>query len=240
MSKVGLRITADFLEKRGISELGSPADFTLTNEQISDFSSTVSKFMKSQQDELVFLTLKIVHLCSKNSIELNLQKELFSRDVITILTQITALNTDLIQIIFSLLTTTLFSQVFKFTFIDFQIIFHVLSEYLYISDEVTAPILFLKKLINEKVIKTEIYDLIGKLFDVFYETQNEFFERESKECILLFLQHFVIDDLLLVKYTIDLMKHVDLEGEFKRGSVIEFLAVVFERFGVKFCAEFVR
>jgi hypothetical protein len=241
MAKVGLRIASDYLEKRVVANLeeGWLPEALLDAPAAAELGVIVSKFFRSKQDELVFLALKIVHFCAQAGIDLGLPKDAFCRDVIAVLTRTTGMNSDLIQIVFSLLSTTLFERVFNFTFVDFQIVFHVLGEYLYIADEVTAPLAFLKRLISEKVVKSEVYDLVGRLFDIFYETQTEFFEEESRQCILSFLQHFPIDDLLLVKYTIELTKHVDLEGEYKKGSVVEFLGTIFERHGVEFCREFV-
>lgn len=207
--------------------------------EVDALAKVLAGYFRSKQDDLVFWALKIVHLSFQLGITLPLHKEQFSRDVIGVLSRSAATNSELIQISFSLLKDTLFDRVGHFTFVDFQIIFHLLGEYLYIADDVTAPLLFLQRLVASAIVKTEVYDLIGKLFETFYETQDPFFERESKNTIMLFLKNYPIDNLLLVKFTIDLMKHVDLEGDFKRGSVLEFLGLLFEEHGVDFCAEFV-
>lgn len=207
--------------------------------EVETLAKVLSRYFRSKQDDLVFWALKVVHLSFQLGVSLPLQKEQFCRDVIGVLTRSAATNTELIQIAFSLLRDSLFDRVAHFTFVDFQIVFHQLGEYLYIADEVTAPLLFLQRLIASGVVKTEVYDLVAKLFETFYETQDPFFERESKNTILIFLKNYPIDNLLLVRFTIDLMKHVDLEGDFKRGSVLEFLGLLFEEHGVDFCAEFV-
>lgn len=235
-------MTADFLE-RNEDHQETEGEFSeegrLSGDVLARFSEVTLKFILSKHDDLAFLGLRILKMCHDRGIDLKIQDALFFKKVINILTRTSAMNSDLIQVIFCLLDSSLFQFIPCFSFVDFRIVFHVLKEYLYISDEVTAPILFLKHLITAKVLKTEVYDMIGDLFTVFYETQNETFEKESSETILAFIMNFPIDDLLLVKYATDLIQHIDLEGEFKRTSIVQFLFSLFEKYGVQFCKEFV-
>lgn len=242
--KYALKMASELLEKTAekvnSDEYFNKHEMINTSEEDLDlFSTVISKIVSCKQDDLIFQALKIIKLFSDLGVKLKIQDELFFKNVIGILTKTTAVSVDLIQIIFSLLNGPLFDTIHKFSFMDCQIVFHLLSDYLYISDEVNAPLLFLKHLISEKFIKVEIYDMIDKVFEIFYETQSEFFETNSQQLILEFVQNFPIDDVLLVKYTVDLIKHLEVESPFKRVSIIVFLKLLFEKYGLDFCKEFV-
>ena len=236
-----LRMLNQFMEKQILTEETKISNkrSSITTDEFHKFGNVIGKMLSSKQDELVHLSLKLYKNFNDFGREIKSESPNFFKNVISLLTKTTAMNSELIETIFSVLNTNLFQFVKSYSFIDFQIVFHVLKEYMYISDEVKSPLMYLNHIIKDGIIKVEVYDLIPGIFEIFYETQNEFFEAQSRDTILLFLKVYPIDDLLLVKFTIDLIKHIDLEGDFKRSSVTDFLIAIFEKNGVDFCEEFV-
>jgi len=79
-------------------------------------------------------------------------------------------------------------------------VFGYIKEYIYPADWVTEPLHCLETLITAKMIKSDIYDLVDRAFEIMLQSMDPGIISYCKRCILRFIENFPLSEDLYSKY----------------------------------------
>ena len=195
-------------------------------------NSSLFQMLKAN-DDIVTLSLNSIKHLNEVGFEIDTKDIALFRNVINLLTKATEYNNEMIESCFALLLNIFAAEIPKMTSVEYDILLFALKEHLYIADAVKAPIRFLKQLVEKPFVKPEIYDCMPKVFEIFFESQSDFFKNTAQEIILKFIQAYPIDEQLLLKYANDLTKNIDSPDNKTRTMVADFMSKMFEIHGLK-------
>ena len=210
------------------------------NIHLPSFYAQLRKLMNCSYDEITFFTLNLIFELVNSNYNYDIENIDFFKNLIKILSRLTPQNLDLIDIVFKLLIKIFRKKVPKINYLEYEILFHSLNEFIYISDDIKGPILFLETLIDIQFIKPQIYDLIKKNFNTFFETNENFFREKSREIIILFITKFPIDENLLIKYFTTLLNNLEQDNYETRKGLFKFIFEFLKKYKTKYFQKYLK
>jgi U3 small nucleolar RNA-associated protein 20 len=146
--------------------------------------------------------------------------------LLKILKTIQGSDLELIQVCFKMIRKLIQSNRFSLKDSYITQVFGFIKEYIYPADWVTEPLNCLETLISVKLIKSDIYELIDKAFEIMLVSMDPGIINTSKRCILKFIENFPLTEELYEKYFWKLIKNIDFPEETGRKTIISIIELL--------------
>ena len=85
-----------------------------------------------------------------------------------------------------------------------------------------------------------MYDLISKVFEVFFETTNPIFNKLTLKIILNFIEKLPINKELVFSYVTTFLNNIEVREDSKRLEIIEVLSKIFTKYTINFFEKYLN
>lgn len=147
---------------------------------------------------------------------------------------------DLLDLTFRLLSAVFRFEVPKMTHVEYEILFYTLKENLHMSDETRGPIEFLKTLVDVQFIKPQVYDIMPRVMDLLFSTEDEKLQETSIKALEGFIVNFPIDKNLYLSFFNDVVKNMENESRFVRRGLVSLIHRFIEAHKVDYYRDMVQ
>lgn len=200
------------------------------NQASEKFEPLIDQFLKllnSDYNELVMVSLNIISQVINFPIfAIRKNNKRILKALLRILKTVQASDQQLIQVCFKMIRKLIKTNRFNLGDSHITAVFGLIKEYLYPADWVTEPLNCLETLIKVKMVKSDIYELIDKTFEVMLVSMDPGIISSSKRCILQFIENFPLSDDLYEKYFMRLIRNIDFPEESGRKTILSIIELL--------------
>jgi U3 small nucleolar RNA-associated protein 20 len=216
----------------------------ITKKEINEkFDPLIDQFLKllnSDYNELVLVSLNIIsHIINFPLFAIRKNNKRILKALLKILKTIQGSDLELIQVCFKMIRKLIQSNRFSLKDSYITQVFGFIKEYIYPADWVTEPLNCLETLISVKLIKSDIYELIDKAFEIMLVSMDPGIINTSKRCILKFIENFPLTEELYEKYFWKLIKNIDFPEETGRKTIISIIELLVRKLPDDFLEKFI-
>merc|ERR1711975_85238 len=98
-----------------------------------------------------------------------------------------------------------------------------MDQFMFVSDNVSEVIDSLSSLMQKKIVRPEVYDIVDKIMENLITNYSISIQKSCKNAFINFLIHYPMSDKIIKKYALLLTKNLDYNDDNGRALVIETL-----------------
>lgn len=210
------------------------------NEKFDPLIDQFLKQLNSDYNDIVLISLNIIaHVINFPLFSIRKNNKRILKSQLKILSTLQSNDLQQIQICFKMIKKLIKSNRFNLKDSHITQVFNYIKEYIYPADWVTEPLNCLETLITVKMIKSDIYDLIDRSFEIMLVSMDPGIINTCKRCILKFIENFPLTEELYEKYFSKLIKNIDFPEETGRKTVLSIIELLVRKLPDEFLQKFI-